>query len=581
MHTTGPQVTAFRLPAAPLDILLATLLCVLMSASPGCRDSGNPPTRVIVTPASASIPLGLSQRFTAVATYADGSSIDVTSSATWSSSSTSVAHVFLGQANSGGCINKSSPGLAIISADLNGVTGSASLTVTGSALIGVSEIEDNLGLALPPPVEVGGSVYLHLRGFYSGQQCMPPLVYLQAAWTSSDPAVMTVNDGLVTGVSVGRATIFARVVTYAGPVTRAMTMSAYPAVARLAAVANAGSDDVSVFASGRGSDRSVVLSPVPGSPFAAGSRPSAVVTVPSSRFLYVANAGSNDVSAFVVDATTGSLTVIAGSPFHAGGAPSAMMASGDGSFLHVANGASNDISGFRIESDTGALTPVAGSPFAAGSHPSALALSGAFLYAANAGSDEVSAYTVDAATGALVPLAGAPFKAGPEPLALTIDATGSYLYTVNRGDGTVSGFVIDGSSGRLSPLGAPVPALSGLCPGSHASSVSASPSGTLFVGVANGVDACTTALSVVALTARIDPSTGSLATGWGVSLSSSSHVQSAAAVAADTSGRFAYVAEDGDGLLLSALDPYASLYGFYFSSPPSTGAAPSALAVIK
>jgi 6-phosphogluconolactonase len=43
-------------------------------------------------------------------------------------------------------------------------------------------------------------------------------------------------------------------------------------------------------------------------------------------------------------------------------------------FVYVANKGSNTVSGYSITATTGVLTPIAGSPFAAGSSPTSLAI---------------------------------------------------------------------------------------------------------------------------------------------------------------------------------------------------------------
>jgi hypothetical protein len=48
----------------------------------------------------------------------------------------------------------------------------------------------------------------------------------------------------------------------------------------------------------------------------------------SLRFAYVANNGSNDVSAFTIDATTGALTTVPGTPFVAGAGPDSVAITG-------------------------------------------------------------------------------------------------------------------------------------------------------------------------------------------------------------------------------------------------------------
>src|SRR5712692_5008509 len=88
-------------------------------------------------------------------------------------------------------------------------------------------------------------------------------------------------------------------------------------------------------------------------------------------------------------------------------------------FAYVANAGSNNVSAYTIDSTTGVLSPVPGSPFAAGSEPLSVAVdpSGKFAYVVNGNviPGSVSAYTIDSATGALSPITGSPFAAGGEP----------------------------------------------------------------------------------------------------------------------------------------------------------------------
>src|SRR6516162_4702273 len=100
------------------------------------------------------------------------------------------------------------------------------------------------------------------------------------------------------------------------------------------------------------------------------------------RFLYVANRGSGDVSAYTIDAASGNLTPVAGSPFATGGNPVAIAVDPTGAYAYVANQSSSSISVFAIDRNSGALTPVAGSPFGTPVGPSALAIdpSSSFVY---------------------------------------------------------------------------------------------------------------------------------------------------------------------------------------------------------
>ena len=141
--------------------------------------------------------------------------------------------------------------------------------------------------------------------------------------------------------------------------------------------ANSGSNNISVYTinSGAGSGGGF-LTQVAGSPFSAGASPSALVYL--SPTLYVANSSSNDVSVFTVTLNTGKLTPVSGSPFLAGTNPMAMISLSPPAnnvaqqlFLYVANAGSNNLSGFTIGAN-GMLTVVQNFPFPAGTNPRAL-----------------------------------------------------------------------------------------------------------------------------------------------------------------------------------------------------------------
>jgi hypothetical protein len=141
--------------------------------------------------------------------------------------------------------------------------------------------------------------------------------------------------------------------------------------------ANSGSNNVSVYmvnttaASGTG-----FLTQVANSPFSAGAAPSALVYF--SPTLYVANSASNNVSAFAVAPTTGAFTAVSGSPFSVGAKPMAMVTLSPPAsnvaqqmFLYVANAGSNDLSAFTL-GQGGILTAAPGFPFPAGTDPQGL-----------------------------------------------------------------------------------------------------------------------------------------------------------------------------------------------------------------
>ena len=139
-------------------------------------------------------------------------------------------------------------------------------------------------------------------------------------------------------------------------------------------------------------------------------------------FAYVANCGSacggtglGDISAYAIDGITGALTPVAGSPFATGLFPQSVTVDPTSKYAYVANERSNNVSAYSIDA-TGALTPIVGSPFVAGAVPFAVTVApgGQFAYAANERSSNISAYSIDAA-GTLTPIASSPGLVGSFP----------------------------------------------------------------------------------------------------------------------------------------------------------------------
>jgi DNA-binding beta-propeller fold protein YncE len=71
-----------------------------------------------------------------------------------------------------------------------------------------------------------------------------------------------------------------------------------------------------------------VLTPIPGSPFAAGLSPITVTVDPSGQFAYVTNRDSNNISGYTISVSSGALTPIPDSPFPAGVTPIEVITSG-------------------------------------------------------------------------------------------------------------------------------------------------------------------------------------------------------------------------------------------------------------
>jgi 6-phosphogluconolactonase (cycloisomerase 2 family) len=174
------------------------------------------------------------------------------------------------------------------------------------------------------------------------------------------------------------------------------------------------------------------LTPIAGSPFAAGMGAKNLSVGPGSRFLYVSDSYGGTILVYAINEGSGALTMIAGAPFPAGSHPAALAIDPQGKFLYASNETTlGTISAFKIEQNSGALSAVVGSPFSTGAAANAMVIdpSGTFLSAtltndSGRGSSDTSgklaSYRIDSTTGALKQIAGSPFDAGEDPAALTI-----------------------------------------------------------------------------------------------------------------------------------------------------------------
>jgi 6-phosphogluconolactonase len=241
-------------------------------------------------------------------------------------------------------------------------------------------------------------------------------------------------------------------------------------VGRFAYVANLASNNVSAYSINAATG---TLTPVPGSPFATAGADAFITLHPSGKFSYVADNSLSSISAYAIDASTGALTELAGSPFAAGTNPANVTIDPSGKFAYAANQISGNISAYTIDATTGTLSPVSGSPYASGNYPSGVVIdpSGKFAYVTNYGipmvgtwsGGSLSAYTINASTGALTPVAGTPFAANC-PCVFTIAPSGKFAYLTTNSGGGVYVYSIDTNTGALTQTQS-VAGRSGNCPG--------------------------------------------------------------------------------------------------------------------
>jgi len=150
---------------------------------------------IALSPSDATIPLGATQQFTATGVYTDGSTQDLTGSATWSSAPTVVATI-----NSSGLAAGLFQGTATIQVSSGSLNASTVLNVAAPALVSIAVNPAAATVAL------GTSQQYQATGTYSDGSTKDVTTLI--AWSSSASTVATVSaSGLVSTVSQGTTTL--------------------------------------------------------------------------------------------------------------------------------------------------------------------------------------------------------------------------------------------------------------------------------------------------------------------------------------------------------------------------------------
>jgi trimeric autotransporter adhesin len=183
-------------------------------------------TSIAITPATATVSAGAKQQYTAIGTYDNGTTPDLTTQVTWSSSDIRIAQIS-NAAGSNGLATSLVQGTATITASLAGVSATATLTV------GAPQLSSIMISPITASLEVGGTQSFTATAVYQNGTTAA----VAATWTSTPETVATVASngggrrGVATGVAAGTATVTA---TYQGMSdTATLTVTAVPTLVGL------------------------------------------------------------------------------------------------------------------------------------------------------------------------------------------------------------------------------------------------------------------------------------------------------------------------------------------------------------
>jgi uncharacterized protein YjdB len=184
-------------------------------------------TSITVKPVNPTIANGTTVQLTATGTFSDGSTENLTTQVSWTSAHNSIAQVS-NVAQTQGIVTGLAVGNTPITADLKGVKGSTTVTVTAATL-------SSIAITPPDPsIAKGTTVQLTAAGFFSDGSTED--LTTQVSWTSAADSIAQVSDvagtkGLVTGTGVGGATIFATLEGVSGSTVVTVTAAVLTSIA--------------------------------------------------------------------------------------------------------------------------------------------------------------------------------------------------------------------------------------------------------------------------------------------------------------------------------------------------------------
>jgi len=405
-----------------------TFLIILSGCGGGGSTSSPTPTptpvasltTITVAPGTSSIALGLTQQFSAKGTYSDGSTKDLTSVATWTSSASDVVTI-----SASGLATSKTQGDVTVTAASGGVSGSATATVGPPQLAAIAVIPSSIHIAR------GSSQQFTATGRYTDGSTQD--LTSAVSWNLTNPYIArgTVGSAFRSG--------------NAGFKADSASLDAYTADAQ-----RDGFTAVSATSGGL-------------------SAKAKLTVVSPTRFAYLTNDLVSTITDYVVDSSTGDL--------HMRGYKSTQVITESNppwtncitmdpsnSFAYVidpGSGTSGNYRLYQLNAGNGALTEVASSPF-----PTSVPLgciqfepSGKFGYSLSYwnGIGKLVGYSRDSATGLLTELSWSPRTVGNTPTGLAIDPIGQYLYFVDMEIDTgkptsINGYSIDANTGDLTPI---------------------------------------------------------------------------------------------------------------------------------
>lgn len=174
---------------------------------------------IAVTPDNGNLPMRIHSQYTAIGTFSDASTMDITDQVTWSTTNPNVVTI-----NSTGLATGVTPGTTQVNASLKSVTGNTSVTVTNAVLTSIA--------IFPGSSNLPRSINQQFTAFGTFSDSTVVDITHQVAWDMSNHTVASINrNGLGTGISVGTTQVYARLYGIGGITSLSVTTATLTSIA--------------------------------------------------------------------------------------------------------------------------------------------------------------------------------------------------------------------------------------------------------------------------------------------------------------------------------------------------------------
>lgn len=394
---------------------------------------------ISITPNNSKNLTGITQQFLAQAVFTDGSLVNITNSATWSSSNQTVATV-----TSSGSVTSINAGTTNISASYNNITGISSYNINNylysaaqgtTGPINMFSIDQNTGRLNPlSPATIASGNTLQ------GMIATPNNYYVYAAANLSNAIYMysvDPNTGLLTALNP------ATIATGGGSIPRQMAMTND---GRFLYLTLGSPNQIMAFSINQTTGQLSSLGTYASSGSTSGI---AIANTSSGSYLYASGQTGNSIFEYSINSATGALTPLPTPSIATGSSPFSLAVTPNNKYLYTGTTGSAQVYMFSINQGNGQLTALTTPTAASGSTPTGIYATNNNVYVACQGAG-ISQYSIDP-TGQLFPLNPASVTAGTTPFGVVLNSLGTYGYVSNQTSGDIYMYTV--TNGVLSTQG--------------------------------------------------------------------------------------------------------------------------------